>query len=307
MKPAPYDDRRSFLKQGAAISGVALLGGGVLWGKTAYARSAFAKSLVSDASTILVAKEHDEILQLPPSASEEMKLWFTGACLNSVQFIDYICTEGFATKISQFATTREKEMAVENEFFARVLSHSAIHQRVDLIASETGAILDRNWASACGEIAKSWNLKLNASTTGMGSDLQARLDLVIDRDLKTAIQNSTNSAIRPTMTNTLIGIGASSIMLLPLATMPPPYDAVVIPAFALIAITHFANYAIGLLFQDTKAAKIAISDRLALLGNRVAQEFESELKVRIADLHSWQNSSLRQTAREYANETIGYI
>jgi len=61
------------------------------------------------------------------------------------------------------------------------------------------------------------------------------------------------------------------------------------------------------LFQDTSGAKAAISDRLAVLGNRVASEFNSELRARIADLHVWQNNALRETAGEYAREKIGII
>lgn len=47
-----------------------------------------------------------------------MKLWFTGACLNSASFIDNICSEGFASRLDQFATQRERELCVENEFLS---------------------------------------------------------------------------------------------------------------------------------------------------------------------------------------------
>lgn len=299
-------ERREFLQTAGTVAGVTAIGG-VLWGRAAFARSKMAQQLVGEASPILVAKEHSELTSIPSAASEEMKLWFTGACLNSAQFVDYICSEGFASRLQQFATTRERKMCVENEFFARVVSHSSIYQRIELVAQESGAILDRNWQSCCDEIATKWKLKLNANSNDLSSEIQSRLDLLISGQLDDAISHSANAADRPSALSSAIGVGKASLMALPLLRLPPPYNLIAIPAFALAAITHFANYVIGWLFQDSTGAKTAISDRLALLGNRVASEFNSELKVRIADLHSWQNDALRTTAEEYAHANIGII
>ncbi len=299
-------ERREFLQAAGAVAGIGMIGG-VLWVRAAFARSKLTNQLVSDASSILVEKEHNEITTIPNAAAEEMKLWFTGACLNSAQFIEYICSEGFASRLGQFGTQREREMCVESEFFARVLSHSAIYQRVDVIATESGATLDRNWKSCCDQIADKWKLKLNPNSDDLGMTIQGRLDRLIAAQLDQAISRSANVADRPSALSSAIGIGRASIVVLPLTRLPLPYNLVAIPAFALVALTHFANFAIGLLFQDTSGAKAAISDRLAVLGNRVASEFNSELRARIADLHVWQNNALRETAGEYAREQIGNI
>ncbi|MBN70209.1 MAG: hypothetical protein CME32_13130 [Gimesia sp.] len=299
-------ERREFLQAASAVAGVTAMGG-VLWGRAAFARSQFTQKLVGEASPLLVTKEHSEITSIPFSASEEMKLWFTGACLNSAQFVDYICSEGFATRLGQFASPREREMCVENEFFARVLSHSSIYQRVELVAQESGAILDRNWQSCCDEIASTWKLKLNAKSDDLSVGIQSRLDSLISIQLDEAISRSANVADRPSAISSAIGVGKASLMVLRLLRLPPPYNLVAIPAFALTAITHFANFVVGLLFQDSSGAKVAISDRIALLGNRVASEFNAELKSRIADLHTWQNEALRTTAEEYAHASIGII
>ncbi len=302
-------ERREFLQAAGTVAGVATVGvatGGVLWGRAVFERSKLTNELVADASSILVDREHNEIASIPNAASDEMKLWFTGACLNSAQFIDYICTEGFASRLGQFGTQREREMCVENEFFARVLSHSAIYQRVDLIVGESGSTLDRNWKSCCDEIAEKWKLKLNPHSQDLGTAIQTRLDGLVSAELDQAIARSANVADRPSALSSAIGIGKASLLILPLAEYPP-FNKLVIPAFALVAITHFANYAIGVLFQDSSGAKAAISDRLALLGNRVASEFNSELRTRIVDLHAWQNEALRNTAGEYAHEAIDII
>ena len=299
-------ERRDFLQAAGTIAGVAALGG-IFWGRTVFARSRLTQQLVAEAAPILVAKEHGEIATIPNAASDEMRLWFTGACLNSAQFVDYICTEGFAARLRQFSTVREREMCVENEFFARVVSHSSIYQRIELVAQESGAILDRNWQSCCDEIASKWKLKLDANRDDLSSGIQSRLDSLISIQLDEAISQSANVADRPSAVSSAIGVGKASLMILPMLRLPPPYNLVVIPAFALAAITHFANYVIGVLFQDSTGAKVAISDRVALLGNRVASEFNAELKARIADLHLWQNEALRKTAGEYAHANIGIL
>ena len=46
----------------------------------------------------------------------------------------------------------------------------------------------------------------------------------------------------------------------------------------------------------------AISGRLALLGNRVGAEFEREIRERLNDLHTWQERSIRNTAKQVAEE-----
>lgn len=299
-------ERREFLQAAGAFAGVAAIGG-VFWGRAALARSSLAQQLVGEASPILVAKEHAEITSIPENASKEMKLWFTGACLNSAQFVDHICSEGFASRLGQFPNPRDREMCVENEFFARVVSHSSIYQRIELVANESGAILDRNWQSCCDDIANKWKIKLNANSGDLSGDIQSRLDRMISAQLDHVISQSANVADRPSAISSAMGVGKASLMVLPLLRLPPPYTLVAIPAFALAAITHFANYVVGLLFQNSQAAKIAISDRIALLGNRVASEFNTELKSRIADLHAWQNEALRTTAGEFARANIGII
>lgn len=299
-------ERRRFIQTVGAGAG-ALVFGGALWARAVLGRSQFANQLVSEASPILVKKEHSEIGSIPESASEELKLWFTGACLNSAQFIEYICEESFAARLGQFSTQRDRELCIENEFLSRVISHSEIYNRIELIAKEAGTTLDRNWKSCCDQIAATWKLKLSARSMNLADSIQTRLETVVASELDMMISQSTSTANRPSLISSAVGIGKASLMLLPLVRLPAPYNAVVIPAFALIALSHFANYAIGMLTQDKGVAKAAISDRLAILGNRIAGEFSSELKTRIADLHAWQNKSLRKTAGEYAYESIGII
>jgi hypothetical protein len=51
----------------------------------------------------------------------------------------------------------------------------------------------------------------------------------------------------------------------------------------------------------------AISGRIALLGNRVANEFEQEVRRQLTDLHNWQENSVRTLAHQVAEEQIGWF
>lgn len=291
-------ERRHFIRAMAIVGGTGVIGAG-LWTRTALAERSLSRELVSETAPILVEKEHSEIAEIPAAAAEEMKLWFTGVCLNSAEFVDYLCTERFASRLQQFSTQEEKELCVQNEFFARIMSPDSIYQRIELIAQESGAILDRNWQDCCDAIARKWQLKLDAKLEKMQSDLHAKLDFVVAECSADAISQYVNIASRPTLISTSIGAGETALLMLRLTRLQLPY-IFVIPGFAFVAVAHFANYAVGVLGRNMDSAKAAISDRIALLGSRVAAEFKAELRERVADLHSWQNEALRKTAGEYA-------
>ena len=212
--------RRDLLRAAGALAGATVLGG-VLVGKAANARTKLARQLVADASTILIAKEHSEIASLPSNAADEMKLWFTAACLNSAQFVEYVCSEEFASRLGQFGTPKEKELCVETEFLARVVSQSAIHQQIDLVAAETGAVLDRNWSICCNQIADKWQLPLRPKSNDFGKGLHDRLDEAIAAQLRQVISRSSAVADRPSLSTTAKGVGKTSILVLPLAQLGP--------------------------------------------------------------------------------------
>jgi hypothetical protein len=297
--------RRQFLvSSGIAVGGLLATGSAIL-GRAAIKRSRLANALVTNASTHLVTREHLELTTITDQATEDMKLWFTGACLNSASFIDNICSEGFASRLDQFATQRERELCVENEFLS-VISQSEIDQQMEKVAKKSGAALDRNWQECCDEIESDWNRTLD-TRIDLSSDFQNRVDRLITVELQRAISRCTNLADRPSAISTTASIGKESLMIMPITRLPPPYNHLAIPAFALIAIHNFANYVIGLLYQDSNGAKRAISGQLASLGNHVAKEFKSELQTRIAELHLWRKDALRKTAEECACESISFI
>jgi hypothetical protein len=67
------------------------------------------------------------------------------------------------------------------------------------------------------------------------------------------------------------------------------------------------RFVIDRLAHHTAGYQAAISERLALLGNRVGDELQTEFKARIADLHAWQRQALEEAARQKAEESIPRI
>jgi hypothetical protein len=51
----------------------------------------------------------------------------------------------------------------------------------------------------------------------------------------------------------------------------------------------------------------AISERLALLGNRLGSEFEGEIRAQIGCLQAWQEEALKQTAAAEAQQAASLL
>jgi hypothetical protein len=83
--------------------------------------------------------------------------------------------------------------------------------------------------------------------------------------------------------------------------------AVGIPVFVLLASKPVWDFVMGCLDNRRDGYQAAISSRLALLGNRVGAEFEREIRVRLVDLHLWQDRSVREIALRLTRERVGLI
>ena len=80
-----------------------------------------------------------------------------------------------------------------------------------------------------------------------------------------------------------------------------------IPVFFLVAARHVWDYAMAQLDDRRGDYQAAISGRLALLGNRVGAEFERELRLRIGDLDTLRERSVRANAARLAEERVTWI
>ena len=78
-----------------------------------------------------------------------------------------------------------------------------------------------------------------------------------------------------------------------------------IPLFVANGIRSVWNY-IWSRWQDRRGEfQAALSGRLALLGNRVGDGFQTEIRLRLNDLHTWRTGAVRNQAERIIEDKIG--
>jgi hypothetical protein len=78
-----------------------------------------------------------------------------------------------------------------------------------------------------------------------------------------------------------------------------------LPKFLVEATRRFFDYLLERRADRRNDDQAAITARLADLGNRVAAEFEKEIRQRLVTLHTWQENAVRMAARRRAEQGIG--
>jgi len=295
-------DRREFLTSASWI-GVGAAAGTLLLGRAAYAKHRLAAKLVAESLPDLAIKAHRELQQLPIQACEEIRLWFHGPCANSVEFAHDVCSPSFAEKLAACETEELKELSLLNAFLGRVVSETEILARVEVIHREIGRELDRSWMECCEKIAGKWNVQLQPYGATTPTDFVDRVEPLVHQAMNDAVQLASAAGQQPAFSQVLGGIGESAMSLLPIVRL----TNIAIPAFALIALRHLFTYVLSHLADRTGDHGRAISDRVALLGYRLGSEFERDITSRIANLHAWQEHTIRSAAQAYASEAVGLV
>jgi hypothetical protein len=203
-------------------------------------------------------------------------------------------------------TQNEREACFLQAFCGRVATEAEILNQVETIAADVGSELDSGWDRYCTELSGRWNTRIRDYGRPLEMDeLSKRLGNMIREELAQAAQQSVSGPQRPAVGETIGKVGRSAVLLLPLIRFGPVGLAVGIPVFFVLATKHVWDYATARLEDRRGDYQAAISGRLALLGNRVGAEFEREVRLRLTDLHTWQERSVRNTATRLAEERIG--
>lgn len=281
-----------------AVSGAI---GGAIWGRGLYARSRLEQQLIEEALPIVDGKSVEELEQLPVRARDEIRTWFHGPCANARPFSVEVCSERFQQKLYRCETDELREMLFLSVFLKHVASEAEILNRVELMAEELGSELDRNWNACCNEIAQQehWKRYFPRQTKIFG-DLSGRLQSKIRHRIDDCLSIAQAAGQRPALTQTMESIGTSAVMLLPLLPKPE----LMVPLFLLAAVSSLGEYCYRLLRDRVGDVQEAVSARLALLGNRIGSELETEISTAIGRLHEWQDQSLRKLAEEQAHAAI---
>ena len=177
---------------------------------------------------------------------------------------------------------------------------------VDAIATDIGRELDAAWTAYCLETSRLWNARVRGSGPPLtGDGLVDRVGGLVRAEIAAAAASAAGAGRRPALGTTIQTVGRSAVLLLPVLTAGPAGLAVGVPVFVLLAARPVWEYVAARLDDRRGDYRAAISARLAVLGNRVGAEFEREVRGRIADLHQWQERSVRATAARLADERAG--
>jgi hypothetical protein len=301
-------NRRRFLRASVASGAVALGTGGYLFLHRQQARAAATTRMLDAALPPLTVNALRELNTLPARARDDVKRYFHGKCLNVEGFVTRVCSDDFRDGLDRCRTDAERDACFLVAFCGRVATEAEILNQVETIAADLGAELDSAWAGYCAKLSTAWGACIRGYGRTLAADeLTERLSGLIRAELTEAARLAASGDQSPALGQTVEKIGESSVLLLPLVRLGPAGAGIALPLFVVLAAHQVWDYLAGQLAERRGDYQAAISERLARLGNRVGAEFEREVRRGLADLHTWQERSVRAAAQLLAEERISLI
>jgi hypothetical protein len=256
--------------------------------------------LLGRSATILAEKENRELELLPEAAREELREYFHGICLNVHGFVENVSSEAFVSRLRACTSEQLQQELLNVTFSQKVVTGTEVLNRLRTVCKDLGGKLDLSWKQCRTKLASEWQAVLPQRGMSWSSTLAASdLDKSILDGLHQARAKSYPLGERPALDETLMGIGESALLLLPMARVGPAAW----PIFVLRALGHVWSYISARLLHRSAGFQLAITESLAQLGNWVGTECEQEFRRRIADLHHWQQSAL-DSAAEHRIDTL---
>ncbi len=294
-------NRRAFLSSAATAGGLALLGGG-FWARQAYARSQLTQELLRHANPVLAAKAQQELLTLPEQAREEMRRYFHGVCLNVHGFASEVASPDFASRLAACTTKQRQQELVLLVFMREVVTETQVVNRVQIIAEEVSRDLNRNWATCCRDLADKWDVTVRGyKATVTAAELGDRLEPVVRDGIHQALEEARSAGQRPVLADFGEDVEQAALLLMQTAQQAPWIGW---PLFAVLALRPVFDFFIGQVKDRSANIQWAVSERLATLGNRMGSEFENEVRLRITDLHKWQDHAVERAAQKQAEQLV---
>lgn len=294
-----------------AGAGASLALGGTLVGgrfvQQAYARSELSRQLIDQATPVLTEQAHHELRTIPEACREQIRIRFHEACLNVSSFVSTICSTDFQDRLAALADDSARERLFVLTFGQKVTPHAEIVRWVRTIAEETSAELRADWEDTCNQLAEKWTLTLSSFETGVSAEAflqetDASIQAGIDEARRTAYPLAGQTQLLDTGTAPQ-AVEQAALLRINVREMQDSAPTFV-PVFLWNALTDVYSFFTGSRYEDPAVYRHAISERLALLGNRVGSEFESEVRRRLSDLHEWQRKSVTVAAQRRAEELV---
>lgn len=130
---------------------------------------------------------------------------------------------------------------------------------------------------------------------------------MIRNELTQAARLAETAGQSPALGQTVGNIGKSALMLLPLVRYGNFGLLIGVPLFIVLAGRQVWDYVLSRIDDRRGDFQMAISAKIALLGNRVGAEFEREMRQHLTDLHTWQERSVCETANLMVRERVGFF
>jgi len=291
--------RRRILAAGVGIAGAAM-GGRALWRWNG--RGQCAIKLQRSAQQVLAAQNQVQLAQLPRRASERVKAFFDGVCLNLNRFTSKVCSDVFAEKLRACGSPEGQRLLLNAEFSSELVSPIVICIEVRKIVEEVGANLDRDWTKSCQDVADKWDAIMKERGRSWASHLQGQLDPLIFSEICKARALSHALDNRMAIGETTLRVGTEAIKLLPVVPFLGPKLSV--PAFIAAALSPLWQLIWGRLAHREHGYREAISEHLSSFAMRVARQCEIAFEERIAQLHAWQQASISRVSCDLARESF---
>lgn len=269
-------------------------------------RAAARERLLAEALPPLDELSGGHLATMPGRARAEIRRFFHGKCLNVESFVTHICSNSFVEQVGRCRTSQEREDCFLAAFCSRVATEAEITNHVETIAGEMGAELNAAWRHYCEQLSDSWRPRLaSLGAAPLSSDqLLDATGAFIRAEIRAAVQTASANRL-PALGETIENIGKTSLLLVPLAFCGEAGLLVGIPLFVANGIRSLWNYIWSRWHDRRGEFQAALSGRLALLGNRVGDGFQTEVRLRLNDLYTWRTSAIRNQAEKIVEGRIG--
>lgn len=293
-------DRRQLLKA-LGVCGLGAAVAGTYGADRVWARSKLRQQLLQASLPLFAQPETDELQRLPTQARKQLVQWFHAPCCNAAEFVYDLCSAQFQQRLRACPDANARHELVSNLFVSRVVSVVEITEQVETIAVELGNDLDRNWIALRGQLLHNWRLQLPSYQKFDADTLVQRIRPLVDDTVAGCIDEAcqqTDSLLAQRESRIWLGLGAKALLLIPAAHL----SGVVWPWFVLGGLWQFAEWYWESLIAPIADLQAAVTSRVATLARRLGNEFHTEIRTRVADLHHWRQQAVINACDQLALE-----
>lgn len=270
-----------------------------------YAERALRQELTDKTMPVLTSKSHKEMNAIPRDGDIDIRKLFNGAINKLPRFVEGICSAAFVSELAARQTDDDKQVFMIETFTREVISDRQINARVEAAAENLGERLDENWANCCRELADNWRISIRhhqqrVSATQLLKDIEPLIRSRLKRAMDAAFGNDQMPFIRSCEES----LGRSAILVLQLSRVT---NRLYLPTFCLQQM-HASVDEVQRYLHDRRAHyQNKIADVFVDLSNRVGSSFQTALKLRVSDLHAWQEEALLASVAKRALDATAWF